>query len=149
MPYDSPTVSPEMKARLDAIKERGFAPDDKYRVTGYPEEVTETLNVVCELWNLRAPNTKKQKGFWIDGARDLLDACGEYGVECIRAYRVEFEAHMRANGGLAPHTVASPMSLVNMVRAKAATMRQPVMLSAEAAKEIRLRERMERERNEE
>lgn len=124
MSYDSPSVPPEVKARLDALKDSMSSPS-RYRVDGYPPDVQEVLDVVCELWNLRAPMHKKDKGYWIESARRLLDACGEFGLDCIRAYHKDFHQYMLDNHGLAPHTVEGPGSLIKSVRAKAAMMRTP------------------------
>ena len=90
----------------------------------WPVDVVEVVQLVCTLWHLRPPATKTSKALWIRDARELLDACGEYELDALREYRRDFEAHMRAHSGVAQHTVSGPGSLVKMVRAKAATMRE-------------------------
>ncbi len=101
----------------------------EYDRSGYPEDVRDTIEEVCKLWNLRPPMAKKGKAFWIQQAWELMDACAEYGVHALREYRHEFEAAMqremdRGHGGVAPHTVSGPQSLVNPVRAQAGKMRE-------------------------
>ena len=131
MTYDSETISPETKARLDALKERLFADRAPSYSEGYPADVADTIQAVCELWNLRPPKRKGPKSYWIDAARDLGEACGEFGVECLREYRKDFEKYMYAHQGVAPHTVEGPGSLIKSVRAKAAQMRTPVVVVEE------------------
>ena len=101
----------------------------EYDLAAWPEDVRDTVEEVCRLWNLRPPNTKKGKAFWIQQARELMDACAEWGLDALREYRGEFKAQMQHNmdrglGGVAPHTVSGPQSLVNPVRAQAGKMRE-------------------------
>jgi len=104
-------------------------------LSSWPEDVRDTIALVCEKWHLHPPNTGgnrpgKQAGYWIQSGRDLIDACGEFGLEAINRTRQEFENYMASHGGLAPYTVASPNSLVNSVRATAAKMREDVLSTA-------------------
>ena len=94
-------------------------------VSGYPADVEGVITLVAELWNLRVPQHKKQKAYWIDGARQLLDACGEKWDSVLRAVREDFEQYMSTHGGLAPYTIASPLSLVKVARAKEAILGAP------------------------
>ena len=93
-------------------------------MSGWPEDVREIVAEVSELWYLHPPTTKKSKAYWIQSARELVDACGEFGVTAIREYRRDFEHHMDQHSGIAPHVVEGPNSLVKMVRDKAGKMRQ-------------------------
>jgi len=93
-------------------------------VSGYPPDVQLVISEVCKHWNLKPPSTKGSKGYWIGQARELLDACGEFGEELIAEYRLDYEAAMEKNRqrtgyGTAPFTVEGPGSLVKAVRAKA------------------------------
>ena len=90
----------------------------------WPSDITAILEETCELWYLRAPATKKSKSYWIQSARELLDACGEFGTDCLKAYRKDFEDYMRTHNGIAMHTVEGPGSLVKMVRDKARQLRE-------------------------
>ena len=97
---------------------------DEVDVSGYPEQVQRVIAEVCKYWYLRPPASKKGKAYWIAQARELLDACGEFGEGLIAEYRLDFESKMEANRkrsgyGLAPFTVEGPGSLVKSVRAKA------------------------------
>ena len=107
--------------RAAAAIARGNGKTHAVDVTGYPEDIAEVVEIVCELWYLIPPATKKSKAYWIQSAHELLDACGEFGVDLIRDYRLEFEGKMReikqrTGQGCAPHTVEGPGSLVKMVR---------------------------------
>jgi hypothetical protein len=87
-----------------------------YDLAGWPEDVRETVSTVCELWHMHPPATKVSKALWIRDARELADACGEYGSKILSDYRAEFESYMGAHRGVAMHTVSGPGSLVKMVR---------------------------------
>jgi len=102
--------------RIAKAKENGDLAD-------YPEDVRPTIQAVAEYFKLRPPTTKKGKGYWIMQARELIDACGEWGTRAIQEYRQDFEVYMEGHQGLAPHTVEGPGSLVKVVRAKSGLMR--------------------------
>lgn len=88
----------------------------------WPEDVREIIQEVCKLFNLKPP-TRKSKSYWIASARELIDACGEWGLNAIQEYRQDFEAYMESHQGIAPHTVEGPGSLIKVVRAKTGLMR--------------------------
>lgn len=93
-------------------------------VDAWPVDVQQVVSEVCKYWYLKPPTTKKAKAYWIASARELLDACAEFGEALIAEYRLDFEAAMEKNRqrsgyGLAPFTVEGPGSLVKAVRAKA------------------------------
>ena len=94
----------------------------------YPEDVRPIVERMETLWYLRAPTRPKKKGgqyaFWIEGSRELLDACGEFGAEMLDDLRKDWDQYNRENGGLAPHTVSSPKSLINTAASKASLLRQ-------------------------
>jgi hypothetical protein len=97
-------------------------------VSGYPEDTMDTILKVCELWNLKPPAMKKSRGYWIQSARELQEACGEFGVFAIEQVRIDFENVMEENikkgiGGVAPYIVEGPNSLVKVARAKAGELR--------------------------
>ena len=92
-------------------------------LSDYPEDVRPTIQAVAEHFKLRPPTTKKGKGYWIMQARELIDACGEWGTRAIQEYRQDFETYMDGHQGVAPHTVEGPGSLVKVIRAKSGTMR--------------------------
>jgi len=119
------TTATEYTGRLAQAIARGQAsrsPLDQ-DLSRWPADVVDVVQLVCKLWHLRAPATKTSKALWIRDARELLDAAGEYELDALREYRRDFEEHMRAHSGVAQHTVSGPGSLVKMVRAKAAMMR--------------------------
>lgn len=91
-------------------------------VSGFPEELREVIRVFCELWDFKPPRQKSSRAYWIAGARDLLDSCDEFGMQAIREYHADFLALSKSNGK-SPPIIASPQSLVNLVRMKAAELR--------------------------
>lgn len=93
----------------------------------YPEEVRPIVARVCQLWRLKPPTRGKKGGEfarWIDDARALKDACGEFGTRALEATRADFKAYMETHQGLPPFTVSGPGSLVKTCRAKAGELRQ-------------------------
>ena len=92
-------------------------------LTGWPADVSAIVQVVCELWHLKPPETAKGKAYWIASARELQDAASEYGEAAIREVRDDFERHMATHGGLPPFSIEGPNSLVKATRAKAGQMR--------------------------
>ena len=123
------TAAATYKQNLAQALERGAARAHTVDVAGYPADVSDAIELVCELWYLRPPQTRKSKAYWIQSTRELIDACGEYGLDVISEYRQDFEAAMReikrkTGQGCAPHTVEGPGSLVKMCRDKARQMRE-------------------------
>lgn len=109
---------------------------------GYPDDVCDILQLVCDMFSLRIPQHKKQKGFWIDGARQLQDACGKRYIEVIKAVHADWELEMKNNGGIPKWIVSSPLSLVKMCRAKEAMLDKPQEMSAMARRELEARKRI-------
>ena len=108
-------------------------------VTEYPEDLIPFVDTFCAEFNFRIPARTKKKGgqyaLWIESLWELKDACGEFGIEVISAYRRDFGEYMAKHGGLAPHTVCSPRSLVNVCRGKAATMRSVPVFRGQAVED--------------
>lgn len=101
---------------------------DLYR---WPEEVRDAVQLVCDLWHLTPPNSGKRANspyaHWINGARDLAEACGELGPGLVLpSLRKDYEERMAANNGVAPFTVSGPGSLVKSARAHAGWMRERI-----------------------
>lgn len=114
------TIEDEHRDRIAASMMQGIAENSgKMDLQGYPVDVIVIIRIVCEEWNLRPPRTKKSKAYWIQSARELLDACGEFGEQLVVEYRHEFKQYMREHNGLAPFRVEGPGSLVKSVRALA------------------------------
>ncbi len=94
----------------------------------YPEEIRPVIVHLESRWNLKAPHRArsgkgKEFAYWVESSRSLLEACAEFGVGALEKLRDDFEAYMSEHGGVAPHTVSSPNSLVNSMRSKAALLR--------------------------
>ena len=114
------TIEDEHRDRIAASMMQGIAENSsQVDLEGYPVDVVDIISIVCEEWSLRPPRTKVSKAHWIQSARELLDACGEFGEELVREYRGEFRQYMREHSGLAPFRVEGPNSLVKSVRALA------------------------------
>lgn len=88
----------------------------------YPLETRETINTICQLWKLTAPHGRGI-GVWTKGARNLLEAEGEFGNSILYAIHQEYQDYIQKHGK-PPYVVAGPFSLVNVARAMAGRMRQ-------------------------
>ena len=89
------------------------------QIEKWPEDTWDALLTLWVIYNMK-PSSRK-KAFWINGIRDLLEACGEFGLEILEEVHREWRAKFKK--GIAPYTVASPGSLVEVARAKAAEKR--------------------------
>jgi hypothetical protein len=88
----------------------------------YPVDVQPVIGKVCQLWKLRPP-VGKNKSYWIESGRELMDACSEFGPALLEKVRKDFEDYMAGHHGLPPFTVEGPGSLVKTARAAAGTER--------------------------
>lgn len=92
-----------------------------YDISDWPEDVWPALKELCITWGFAPPafrrSDKKGRGaFWLQSLRSLSEAAAEFYVDdLLREYRKEFVAYMQRHGGLAPHTVVSPASLINAI----------------------------------
>jgi len=98
----------------------------KYDASGYPQDVQATILAVCEHWQIPPPRYKTDKAYWIEGARRLQDACGEFGNDLIAAYRQEYVKQTLEKKGI-PFTVEGPNSLIKVMRAFAGQVRSMAM----------------------
>ncbi|MCJ7443115.1 MAG: helix-turn-helix domain-containing protein [Methanotrichaceae archaeon] len=89
----------------------------------FMEDVRPWVQRVCELWKLRPP-VGRSKNFWITGARELEDACGEFGVDLLDEVYADWKSEFQ--GPLAPFRVGNPNSLVKTARGKAGMKRQGI-----------------------
>lgn len=108
-----------------------------YDASGYPQDTQATILLVCEHWQIPPPRYKKDKGYWIEGARRLQDACGEFGGEMITAFRQEYVKQTLERKALGkypeiPFTVEGPTSLIKAVRAFAGLVREKANGDAES-----------------
>jgi hypothetical protein len=121
--------SEEYKARIAEALANGIAEHagEDPELSRFPEDVVPIIREVCQLWNLHPPRVSKKKrgdfARWIEDARDLADAAGEFGLEAIRAERKDFVKYMTKHEGLAPYRVEGPGSLKKTIRARAGEMR--------------------------
>ena len=119
----------EEMARIGAAE--ALARHEKNRadidVAHFPEDVQPVISLVCSLWSLHPPiNTKRSEySSWIETSRDIVDACGEHGVEMVLgAIKKEYQTKTDESFGIAPYTVSGPVSLVKMARARAGQIRE-------------------------
>lgn len=117
--------SEEYKKRLENALQSYYKNQTgkKFDVSGYPENVQDILDVFCTLWNCRPPVNKKDKGFWIESCRRLIEACAEFDTELLHLVRLEFGEYMKENGGIAPFRVGHPGALIKTVQGKASELR--------------------------
>jgi len=99
---------------------KGEAPD----LSAWPEDVRETVEAVCRVFNLRPPERSRRKAgsfaFWIQAARELADACRPHGPrEVLEEVQRDVTMALHQGRGI---TIAGPQSLVNLARAKAGQM---------------------------
>jgi hypothetical protein len=118
----------EYKKRIEVAMWKGITENaGKVDVSSYPEEIQKTLKTFCQLWHLNPPRMKKGKNGeaadWINGAREINDACGEFGLDLLYLYAEEFEKYRADNQGLAPYRVARPGSIVKSLRGLAGEVR--------------------------
>jgi hypothetical protein len=116
------------KERTEKALAASYANADTGYAHEYPEDVRPIIISVARLWHLPAPprprgGKGKQYAYWLESSRALLDACAEFGAGALDLLRNDFEAYMADHGGVAPHTVSTPNSLVNSMLAKAAQLR--------------------------
>jgi len=89
----------------------------------YPEDLRPVIGKVCQLWRLRPP-VGKDRAYWIESARELQDACAEFGPVTLEKLRAEFVDYMNSHGGIPPYTVSGPGSLVKSARSIAGRLRE-------------------------
>jgi hypothetical protein len=91
--------------------------------SSYPEDTREIIREVCRLWKLvppaKAGKKAGQHGLWINEARDLREACGEFGLNALRAYHEDWKGQ-QIDKRFMP---GRPGSLTYYVTAKAAELR--------------------------
>ena len=103
--------------------ERGLA-NNTSDYAQFPEDIVPVVEKMAKLWNFTPPTRKsKQFGFWIDSCREVICACGEFGVDLLDKLHEDWKLYMSSNGGCAPYPVSSPKSLVSAVYGKAALLR--------------------------
>jgi hypothetical protein len=88
----------------------------------FPNDVQPVIGKVCQLWKLKPP-MGKDRAYWIQGGRELLDACGEFGPELLVIMRENYVDEMRKNSGIPRFTVSGPGSLTKTARSLAALQR--------------------------
>jgi hypothetical protein len=78
---------------------------------GYPSEVSAFVAAFCDCWRITPPPRRSRQGaYWLRSARELAEACGVQGAQAVRDYYNSYRRLAR------PFTVATPASIVNMVR---------------------------------
>jgi hypothetical protein len=119
----------EYRERIEGAMIRGAKRESRLRyradLDGYPEDVKDVLKIVCGIWYLSPPTVKSERGYWIDGARQLTEACGEFGLYVITEFYQDEYLEMKD-----PFTVNSPRSLINSVRGYVAKRRSDKAVAA-------------------
>jgi hypothetical protein len=99
-------------------------PDILLIIEEFPKKLRPVILEFCKLWKIPPPKPKKEGGgefaYWIMGAENLLDACGEFGAEAVRA---EYENWSRLSIRH-KYDVKSPMSIARATRAACGPLRE-------------------------
>lgn len=131
-PSSAPIVTPEQNARIARLL--GAPKDHPWffeECAEWPEHLWPYVKLFKEQWHFALPEKPRSKhrsekgrySFFLIGFEEVRSSCAELGPDVMIAYRRDFEDHMATHNGLAPHTVSSPKSLVNVLAGKAAEMR--------------------------
>lgn len=126
------TTADERKRSTEEALFRGIANQSKnggLDLAKYPEEVRPVFLELYRLWGISPPifggkvKNNSRAAFWIQKARELNMTCAEFGFVALQEYRKDFEHYMSTHQGRAPHTVASPASLIEPISGKVGEMR--------------------------
>lgn len=104
----------ETKASLERTADRSMSgkfselPD----FADYPEGLRPVLQSFSTLFGIEPGSAKGVKALWIEGARELQEACGEFGSAALLAYRAQHLEKTIKAGGIPPFDIKSPRSLV-------------------------------------
>ena len=121
-------IQPENKAKgtmaaLEAHEQRRH--QHGVDVSHFPEDVATVITNVCERWFLTPPRKKSSEyGRWIECARDIVDACGEFEAKMVLHFvYIDYDKRRIENDGTPPFIVSGPCALVKVCRAKAGQLR--------------------------
>jgi hypothetical protein len=92
-----------------------------------PEEILPVVERMDKVWKFKIPSKSAKKSdlsYFITSCRDLLEACGEYGVGLLDEMRSVWEEGMRTHGGTVPFNVNEPQSLVKTMQGFSASKRR-------------------------
>jgi len=95
-------------------------------VSAFPEDVADVINNICTMWLITPPYRKKggEYGRWIECARDILDACGEFDVkDILHRVHTDYSMSTAENNGKVPYIVSGPCQLIKVCRAKSGQLR--------------------------
>jgi len=114
-----PRTAEDLKASVLKALEEGQAEHamksakGQYGVNHFPPEVQATIEIVCDRWKIFPPYNRKASDykFWIASAKDLKNACGEFGLALLDEV---YEAWKEKG-----FFVSSPSSLVKVTTAVA------------------------------
>lgn len=97
----------------------------------YPEHVREIARVLRDVWLFALPpkpKGKKEKSrysFFIMSMENIKHSCAEFGADVLIKLHADWRAGFK--NGLAPYTIATPESLVNVASGKAREMRETIV----------------------
>ena len=105
-----------MKGTEDALFKSLSSPIIDY--AQYPEELVPVVERMDKIWRFKTPLTKKDRDFkkWIVSCGDLLNACGEYGVDLLDEMRSAWVEGMESHEGRIPYNVSDPQSLIKTMQ---------------------------------
>lgn len=94
----------------------------------FPEEIRPVVERMDKQWRFGVPVRSKKKGgefaLWIESCRELLDACGEYGVTLLDEMRAVWEEGVDTHEGTVAFVPNGPRGLVKTMRGFAAAKRR-------------------------
>ena len=80
----------------------------------FPEDCRAVVREFIRLWKVEP--LSGQIGHWVEGARDVREACKEFGLRAIQQAYQDYNTH--------PFMVSSPGSILKLVQAAAGKLRQ-------------------------
>jgi hypothetical protein len=111
-PTDSTFASSPEGNSSDLILEEPAVEESPEPVNTYPDEIREFVAAFCDCWHITPPPRQSRQGaYWLKAARELKAACGPLGAGAVRDYYASYRKLAR------PYSVATPGSIVNMLRA--------------------------------
>lgn len=125
-PFDVAAYKERIRQAVITFQRNG----KKHDLSKFPEDARSVIEKFISLWPVDPP--RKSKGsnsefaYWIKGAREINNACGEFGIDLMYLYADTYNQRRNENGGRAPHTVSGPSSLVKVLRGFAAELRTEV-----------------------
>lgn len=127
-PFSDPAVAYKQRVEKALVKGMARSSQNGLDLSVYPEDVREVLAELYRLWKLKPPTIVKKRGgqygLWVESARELIEACGEYPVTAILGQIYDdFRSYGERNEGTVPFRINGPFSLVRTAYGMAGQLR--------------------------